>query len=68
MFAGETIARRALPLLDLTSLNDDDSDATINRLCARARTPFGDVAAVCVYPRFVKLCRERLAGSGVRIA
>ena len=68
MFADETIARRALPLLDLTSLNDDDSDATINRLCARARTPFGDVAAVCVYPRFVKLCRERLAGSGVRIA
>ena len=42
------IARRALPLLDLTSLNDDDDDAAIDRLCDRATGPFGRVAAVCV--------------------
>ncbi len=68
MCADETVARRALPLLDLTSLNDDDTEAAIERLCARARAPLGQVAAVCVYPRFVKLCRAALAGSGVRVA
>lgn len=62
------IARRALPLLDLTSLNDDDDETTVDRLCDRARGAFGRVAAVCVWPRFVERCREALDGSGVRIA
>jgi deoxyribose-phosphate aldolase len=31
-------------------------------------TPFGNVAAVCIYPRFVKQAKELLAGSGVRVA
>ena len=30
-------ARQALSLMDLTSLNDDDSDASIEALCRRAR-------------------------------
>ena len=34
-------ARQALALMDLTSLNDDDSDATIEALCQRAKTPAG---------------------------
>ena len=58
------IARRALPLLDLTSLNDDDDETTVDRLCDRARGAFGRVAAVCVWPRFVERCREALDGSG----
>ena len=62
------IAKRALPLLDLTSLNDDDDDAAVDRLCARATGPYGRVAAVCVWPRFIARCREALAGSGVRVA
>ncbi|HEV7370193.1 deoxyribose-phosphate aldolase [Arenibaculum sp.] len=61
-------AARALPLLDLTSLNDDDTDERIEALCARAVTPAGRVAAVCIYPRFVPLARRLLAGTGVRIA
>jgi deoxyribose-phosphate aldolase len=59
-------ARRVLPLLDLTSLNDDDTEAGIARLCARAVAH--GVAAVCLYPRFLPLARERLAGSAVRLA
>lgn len=62
------LARRLIPLLDLTSLNDDDTPEAIAALCARAVTPFGPVAAVCVYPRFVKQAKERLAGTGVRVA
>jgi len=61
-------ARLALSLLDLTSLNNDDTDAVIEKLCARAVTPRGKVAAVCVWPRFVALARQRLVGTGVKVA
>ena len=61
-------ARRLLTLLDLTSLNDNDDESVIERLCARAVTPFGQVAAVCTWPRFIGLCKDRLKGSGVRVA
>ena len=60
-------ARTALACLDLTSLNDADSDADIDRLCARAVGPFGAVAAVCVWPRFVDRARRALP-AGVRVA
>lgn len=62
------IARRSLPLLDLTSLNDgDDADSTAS-LCAKAVTPVGHVAAVCLWPSFVSQAKQLLAGSGVKVA
>ncbi|MDN3552204.1 deoxyribose-phosphate aldolase [Halomonas almeriensis] len=54
------IARQALTLMDLTSLNDDDTDARIEALCQRAKTPVGNPAAVCVYPRFIVPARRAL--------
>ncbi|MGO4869185.1 MAG: deoxyribose-phosphate aldolase [Roseiarcus sp.] len=62
------VARRAISLIDLTSLNDDDTDDRIAKLCGAATTPFGPVAAVCVYRRFVRTAKKRLDGSGVRVA
>ena len=53
-------ARLALACLDLTSLNDTDTEADIARLCRRAQSPFGPVAAVCVWPRFVAFARQAL--------
>ena len=53
-------ARIALDCLDLTSLNDNDDVATIAALCRRAVTPWGSVAAVCVWPRFVAQARAAL--------
>jgi deoxyribose-phosphate aldolase len=50
----------ALSCLDLTSLNDNDTDADIEQLCARAQGSFGPVAAVCVWPRFTALARRLL--------
>lgn len=47
------LARRALRCLDLTELSDSCSDALIDRLCRKALTPHGPVAAVCVWPQFV---------------
>ncbi|MDJ0937113.1 MAG: deoxyribose-phosphate aldolase [Kiloniellales bacterium] len=63
----QKLARRLLPLLDLTSLNDDRDD-DIARLCAKAATPHGKVAAVCSWPDFAAEMAERLAGSGIGIA
>jgi deoxyribose-phosphate aldolase len=60
------IAARILPLVDLTSLGDDDTDAKIERLCDRALET--GVAAVCVWPRFVPLARKRLGTAPVRLA
>jgi deoxyribose-phosphate aldolase len=54
-------ARAALACLDLTRLNDGDTEADIERLCERAQAgPFGPVAAVCVWPRLAALARRRL--------
>jgi deoxyribose-phosphate aldolase len=56
----EQTARTALACLDLTSLNDGDTPADIDKLCARAQGPFGNTAAVCVWPRFAAQARRLL--------
>jgi deoxyribose-phosphate aldolase len=65
--ATEATARAALACLDLTSLNDADTEADIARLCERATGPFGPSAAVCVWPRFAAFARARLP-AGVAVA
>lgn len=59
----ESAARLALRCLDLTSLNDGDDEAAITRLCARAQGRFGNVAAVCVWPRLAAFARRQLPAS-----
>lgn len=61
-------ATRALACLDLTDLDDGCAAEDVDRLCARAMTPHGPVAAVCLWPRFVPEAGEALPGSGIRIA
>ncbi len=60
-------ARIALACLDLTSLNDGDTAADIDTLCAKAQGRFGQVAAVCVWPRFVAQARGLLPPA-IRVA
>lgn len=62
------IAARLIACLDFTELGDACTAQDVDRLLDRAMTPAGPVAAVCVWPRFVAQCRDRLAGTGVRIA
>lgn len=62
------IAERSLGLIDLTELGDDCSVADVDELCARAQTPFGNTAAVCVWPRFVIQSVHLLADTGIEIA
>ncbi|MFA0084278.1 deoxyribose-phosphate aldolase [Vibrio sp. 10N.286.49.C2] len=64
-------ALRALKLMDLTTLNDDDTDAKVISLCHDAKTSVGNTAAVCIYPRFVPIAKKTLREQGtpdVRIA
>ncbi len=58
-------AKRALSLMDLTSLNDDDTDGIIQNLCASANTPYGQTAAVCVYPAFIQTAKKNLAEQNI---
>jgi len=60
------VARRALPLLDLTDLSDACTAASIEDLCGKARA--SGVAAVCVWPRLVADSVRALRASGVRVA
>lgn len=73
---------RAITCMDLTTLSGDDTDERVRRLCAKARQPIQhelmkrlgvedlnvQVAAVCVYHRFVETARRAVEGSSVRVA
>jgi len=73
---------RAITCMDLTTLSGDDTDERVRRLCAKAIRPIEhelvkqlgieelkiQVAAVCVYHRFVETARRALEGSSVRVA
>ncbi len=62
---------RALTLMDLTTLNEDDTDAKVIALCQQAKTIFGNTAAICIFPRFIPVARKTLHAQGtpeIRIA
>lgn len=61
-------AKRALASLDLTDLNDDCDEDAVTRLCKRAQTSHGPVAAICIWPRFVAHARSVLKSAPIRIA
>lgn len=55
-----TSAKLLLSCLDLTSLHDNDTKEGIKEFCSLACTPYGNPAAICVYPRFVNTVKENL--------
>ncbi|MEO7222198.1 MAG: deoxyribose-phosphate aldolase [Devosia sp.] len=73
---------RAITLMDLTTLNSDDTPGRVERLCAKARHPVrqdildglgvGDLkimpAAVCVYHSFVATAVKALEGTNIPVA
>lgn len=68
--------RLAMSMLDLTTLEGKDSPEKVRSLCRKAMRPHEgkldpsvpSVAAVCVYPSLVRIAREALAGSSVKVA
>ena len=73
---------KALQCIDLTTLNSDDTEGRVRRLCAKAMRPLRPdiqaalgladrritTGAVCVYHRFVAPAVAALAGSGIPVA
>jgi deoxyribose-phosphate aldolase len=73
---------KAITMIDLTTLNADDTDGRVERLCAKARNPIRSElldqlgmggrrilpGAVCVYHTFVKTAVNALDGSGIPVA
>lgn len=62
------LAQRLYSLIDLTSLNETDTEASIASVCQKAQSTLGHVAAVCLYPSFVSLAAANLSHSKVKIA
>jgi deoxyribose-phosphate aldolase len=62
------LARRLLPLLDLTSLGEDDTPERIEAMCAAALAAPALPAAVCVYPEHVTTARRALRGAACHVA
>jgi deoxyribose-phosphate aldolase len=64
----------ALSMIDLTTLEGRDSPGKVRQLCYKAthlheRFPgLPHVAAVCVYAPMIKVAKEALRGSGVKVA
>jgi deoxyribose-phosphate aldolase len=64
----------AVRMVDLTTLEGADTPGKVRGMCAKALRPdpadpgVPPVAAVCVYPDLVGICRTELAGSPVAVA
>ncbi|WP_320195809.1 deoxyribose-phosphate aldolase [Agrobacterium rosae] len=62
-------AALALSLLDLTNLKEDCTPEQIAALCQKAHTPYGNTAAICIWPRFVAQARAAFGKDhSIRIA
>ncbi|MYM59599.1 deoxyribose-phosphate aldolase [Vibrio sp. OCN044] len=57
-------ALRALKLMDLTTLNGDDTDEKVIKLCHEAKSKVGNTAAICIYPRFIPIAKKTLIEQG----
>lgn len=66
--------RLALSMIDLTTLEGQDTPGKVRQLCQKARhlhdaiPGLPHVAAVCVYPPMVATAKQALAGSPIQVA
>jgi len=66
--------KMALNMIDLTTLEGKDTEGKVRQLCHKAAhlhdsTPdLPNVAAVCVYPTFVKLAKSLVGDKGIKVA
>ncbi len=68
------ILRKLVSLIDLTTLNGDDTTEKVTALCDKAiktenpQQNIPKVAAVCVYPNFSSLVSQQLKNTGIKTA
>jgi deoxyribose-phosphate aldolase len=72
--AKQTAIDLAISMIDLTTLEGQDTPGKVRALCAKARRPdpsdptVPPVAAVCVYPDLVVTAKKALGNSGIKVA
>jgi deoxyribose-phosphate aldolase len=72
--AKQTAIDLAISMIDLTTLEGQDTPGKVKALCAKARRPdpsdptVPPVAAVCVYPDLVATAKQALGNSGIKVA
>ncbi len=68
------VLKLALNMIDLTTLEGKDTEGKVTQMCYKAMHPhlalpdLPSTAAVCVYPTMVKIAKEALKGSKVKVA
>ena len=72
--AKDAALRMVLSMIDLTTLEGQDTPGRVRQLCQKARQlhsalpDLPHVAAVCVYPSMVHVAKQALDGSGIAVA
>lgn len=61
------VAKQILGLIDLTSLNDSDTDEVIIELCKKADTEFGIVPAICIFQQFIPSAKNYFLQHNLKI-
>ena len=56
----ERAACYGIQLMDLTTLNDNDTEQKVIDLCHKAVSPAGKTAAICIYPQFIPVAKQAL--------
>lgn len=54
--------------LDFTRLNDVDNENDVANFCQKANTPYGPVAAICIYPEFISTAKTIADQHNISIA
>ena len=60
--------KKIISILDYTSLKEKDNEKTVEVFCQKANTVLGPVAAICLYPKFIKYAKNLLQKSKIKIA
>jgi deoxyribose-phosphate aldolase len=70
----KSLLKRMFSLIDLTSLNTQDNDDHIKGMVEKVNNfpkhypDMPDVAAICIYPPFVKLVKENVSRDNIQVA
>jgi deoxyribose-phosphate aldolase len=70
----QQIYREILSYVDLTTLEGTDTSEKVSKLCTKAfsiedtEKNIPNVAAVCVYPPFIRQCKSELCGKDISVA
>jgi len=61
----KTAAKTALGLMDLTTLNDNDTNEIVAALCQQSTTIAGETAAICIYPQFIPAAKKTFSALNI---